>query len=92
MGSTSQDMAPPMIAGMAKDWCIRQAQQNKQPSYCWFFDRQLPGDNNGAITGWEPTAPDQKKMMIWGEKMPRMGKPSQLKMWYTMFTNKAVGE
>ena len=140
MGSTSQDMAPPMIAGMAKDWCIRQTQQNKQPSYCWFFDRQLPGDNNGAwhsselwyffgtlkngwrpftdhdyklsdlmtdalcnfaktgnpnggaITGWEPTTANQKKMMIWGEKLPHMGKPSQVKMWYTMFTNKAVGE
>lgn len=48
MGSTSEDMMPVFIAEMAKDWCIRQDKQNKQPSYCWFFDRQLPGDENGA--------------------------------------------
>lgn len=48
MGSTSEDMMPAIIAGMAKDWCIRQDRQGKQKSYCWFFDRQLPGDENGA--------------------------------------------
>ena len=48
MGSTSEDMMPVFIGGMAKDWCIRQDKQGKQPSYCWFFDRQLPGDENGA--------------------------------------------
>ena len=140
MGSTSQDMAPPVIGGMAKNWCVLQDKQNKQPSYCWFFDRQLPGDENGAWhsselwyffgtlkngwrpftdhdylisdkmatalcnfakTGnpndqgsdmWKPTTASQKQMMIWGEKLPKMGKPSQLKLWHTMFTNKAVGE
>ena len=44
MGSTSEDMAPPMLYAMAKDWCLRQ----NQPSYCYYFDRQLPGDNHGA--------------------------------------------
>ena len=43
-GSTSQDMAPPVLQGMARKWI---AQRNK-PSYTWYFDRQLPGDNNGA--------------------------------------------
>ena len=33
---------------MAKDWCKTQAAQDKQDSYCWFFDRKLPGDDNGA--------------------------------------------
>ena len=48
MGATSQDMMPLFIYGMAKDWCSLQAKQGKQPSYCWFFDRQLPGDDKGA--------------------------------------------
>lgn len=48
MGSTSEDMAPPIISGMARNWCIRQDEQKKQPGYCWFFDRKLPGDDNGA--------------------------------------------
>ena len=140
MGSTSEDMAPPVIADMAKNWCIRQDEQKKQPSYCWFFDRKLPGDDNGAWhsselwyffgtlkngwrpfaehdyqvsdvmatalcnfakTGnpnaegeskWKPTTTKQKQMMIWGEDLPHMGKPNKWKLWYTMFTNKAVGE
>jgi para-nitrobenzyl esterase len=140
MGSTSEDMAPPIIAGMAKDWCVRQAKQQKQPSYCWYFDRKLPGDDNGAwhsselwyffgtlkngwrpftdhdykiseamatalcnfaktgnpngegLPTWEPTLTAKDQIMIWGEKEPYMGKPSKLKQWITMFTNKAVGE
>jgi len=140
MGSTSQDMAPPIIADMAKNWCIRQDEQKKKTGYCWFFDRQLPGDQCGAWhsselwyffgtlsncwrpftkhdykisdamvtalcnfakTGnpneegsdiWKPTTKPQDKIMIWGEKMPKMGKTNKLKLWYTMFTNKAVGE
>ena len=43
-GSTSEDIMPPIIYQMAKDWCA--AQQEK--SYAWFFDRRLPGDDNGA--------------------------------------------
>lgn len=31
-------------------------------------------------------------MMIWGEEMPHIGKPSTFKMWKTMLTNKNVGE
>jgi len=43
-GSTSEDMMPPIIQSMARKWCAAQP----VPSYCWFFDRQLPGDDNGA--------------------------------------------
>ena len=48
MGSTSEDIVPLVIHGMAKDWCKIQSEQNKQNSYCWFFDRRLPGDDKGA--------------------------------------------
>ncbi len=48
MGSTSHDIVPPYVFQMAKEWCIKQAKQGKQDSYCWFFDRKLPGDENGA--------------------------------------------
>ena len=43
-GSTSEDMMPPFIFDMAKNWCEGQ----KKRSYCWFFDRKLPGDDHGA--------------------------------------------
>ena len=43
-GSTSEDMMPPILQGMARKWCAAQL----QPSYTWYFDRQLPGDHNGA--------------------------------------------
>lgn len=48
MGSTSEDIVPPLVHKMAKEWCRLQADQGKQPSYAWFFDRRLPGDGNGA--------------------------------------------
>ena len=43
-GSTSHDMAPPILFHMTKKWISSQ----KKPSYVWFFDRMLPGDKNGA--------------------------------------------
>ena len=43
-GSTSQDMMPPILYAMGKGWCKSQ----EKLSYCWYFDRQLPGDKNGA--------------------------------------------
>lgn len=48
MGSTSHDIVPPFVFEMAKNWCIAQAKQGKQDSFCWFFDRMLPGDDCGA--------------------------------------------
>jgi para-nitrobenzyl esterase len=43
-GSTSEDMAPPILQNMTRKWI---AARNK-PGYTWYFDRQLPGDKNGA--------------------------------------------
>jgi len=43
-GYTSHDMAPPMLQGMAKKWLAAR----EKPSFAWFFDRMLPGDNHGA--------------------------------------------
>ncbi len=44
VGSTSEDMMPPILYKMGKDWCTAQP----KASYTWFFDRRLPGDENGA--------------------------------------------
>ena len=43
-GSTSEDVMPPIIYKMGCSWCEAQ----KKPSFAWFFDRKLPGDDNGA--------------------------------------------
>ena len=48
MGSTSEDVVPPIVHKMAKGWARLQANQGKQPSYAYFFSRQLPGDEKGA--------------------------------------------
>ena len=134
VGSTSEDMMPPILYQMAKDWCAAQ----KDPGYLWFFDRRLPGDKNGAWhssdlwywfgtleNSWRPMEEKDRVLSAQmvdylcnfvrngdpnGEGLPRwdnaasgcamrlgegesgMGKPSKLKMYYTMFTNKAVGE
>ena len=43
-GSTSEDMAPPILQTMTRKWISAR----EQPSYTWYFDRQLPGDDCGA--------------------------------------------
>ena len=43
-GSTSEDMMPPILFSMSRKWCEVQ----EKPSYTWYFDRQLPGDEHGA--------------------------------------------
>ena len=43
-GVTSEDMMPPILFSMSRDWCAVQTEK----SYVWFFDRQLPGDDCGA--------------------------------------------
>ena len=43
-GSTSHDMVPPVLQSMARKWIS----QREKPSYTWYFDRMLPGDNCGA--------------------------------------------
>ena len=42
-GTTSEDMMPPILHSMAKKWNAAQT-----TGYTWHFDRQLPGDENGA--------------------------------------------
>lgn len=44
IGTTSEDMMPPILYSMAKKWCEKQ----NSPAYLWFFERQLPGDDHGA--------------------------------------------
>ena len=44
IGSTSHDVMPPILYSMSKKWCAAQ----QTPSYLWFFERNLPGDNHGA--------------------------------------------
>ena len=43
-GSTSHDMVPPILQGMTRKWIANR----EKPSYTLYFDRMLPGDNNGA--------------------------------------------
>lgn len=47
MGSNSEDMIPPIIHKMAKEWCLT-VEKHGNKGYMYFFDRQLPGDDNGA--------------------------------------------
>ena len=44
IGSTSEDIIPPIIHDMSKKWALKQ----EVASYCFMFDHQLPGDQNGA--------------------------------------------
>ena len=48
IGMTSEDIMPPILYTMVKGWCKTQNAQNGPACYGWFFDRQLPGDKNGA--------------------------------------------
>lgn len=70
MGSTSEDIVPPIVHKMAKNWSRMQSDQGGFPSYTYFFDRQLPGDDCGAWhssdlwyafgtldNGWRPFTP-----------------------------------
>ena len=44
IGITSEDMMPPILYNMSKKWSDAQS----TPAYTWYFNRQLPGDTNGA--------------------------------------------
>ena len=135
LGSNSEDIIPPLIYSMSKKWCMNQ----KTPSYLWFFNHQLPGDNCGAWHSsdlwywfgtldncWRPLTdedyklsnimttyltnfaktgnPNDEDLVNWesitkSQKLPinfnnniQMKKVNTIKLWYTMFTNKAVGE
>ena len=43
-GSNSHDLMVPILFNMCKSWCSAQ----DVPSFAWYFDRNLPGDGNGA--------------------------------------------
>ena len=135
-GSTSHDMAPPILHSMTRKW----VSAREKDSFVWFFDRMLPGDNCGAwhssdlwywfgtlencwrpmerkdydlsdqmvkylcsfarsgdpngegLVKWNPASQKHSNVLLLGEKETGMGKPNGLRLWYTMFTNKAVGE
>ena len=43
IGTTSEDVVPPILYSMAKAWC-----GGNDNAYRWFFERRLPGDDHGA--------------------------------------------
>ena len=43
-GSTSHDMAPPVMQMLTKKWLGGKM----TPGFVWYFERMLPGDSNGA--------------------------------------------
>lgn len=66
-GSTSEDMMPPILLNMAKNWCAAQ----EKPGYTWFFDRQLPGDDCGA---WHSA-----DLWYWFGTLPNCWRPMEQK-------------
>ncbi len=66
-GSTSEDMAPPILQGMARKWIA----QRQKPSYTWYFDRKLPGDDNGA---WHSS-----DLWYWFGTLPNCWRPMEQK-------------
>ena len=133
IGTTSHDVMPPILYSMAKDWCVKQS----TPSYLWFFERNLPGDDHGAWHSadlwywfgtldncWRPFTerdralsdemsdrlcafaatgnPNTADYATWqeggnaalafGDISTEIKNPAALKLWVTMFTNKAPGE
>ena len=66
-GSTSEDMMPPILQSMARKWCTAQ----EKNSYVWYFDRQLPGDENGA---WHSS-----DLWYWFGTLPNCWRPMEQK-------------
>ena len=66
-GSTSEDMGPPIIYSMARNWCAAQ----RKKSYAWFFDRRLPGDHCGA---WHSS-----DLWYWFGTLPNCWRPMEQK-------------
>lgn len=65
-GATSQDMMPPILHNMAKKWNTSQ-----ESGYTWHFDRQLPGDENGA---WHSS-----DLWYWFGTLPNCWRPMEEK-------------
>ncbi len=66
-GSTSHDMAPPILQSMTKKWISNR----EKPSYTWYFDRMLPGDENGA---WHSS-----DLWYWFGTLPNCWRPMEQK-------------
>ena len=64
-GSTSHDMAPPILLALTKKWITAQG------GYTWFFDRMLPGDNCGA---WHSS-----DLWYWFGTLPNCWRPMEEK-------------
>ena len=68
-GCNSQDLMPPILYAMGKNWCKAQ----DVPSYSWYFERKLPGDNNGA---WHSA-----DLWYWFGTLPNCWRPFEEKDW-----------
>jgi para-nitrobenzyl esterase len=66
-GSTSEDMAPPVLYHLTKSWLAKQ----DSDAYCWYFDRQLPGDDCGA---WHSA-----DLWYWFGTLPNCWRPMEKK-------------
>ena len=66
-GSTSEDIAPPVLQGMTRKWIA----SREKPSYTWYFSRQLPGDNCGA---WHSA-----DLWYWFGTLPNCWRPMEQK-------------
>ena len=66
-GSTSHDMAPPVLQGMTKKWISAR----EKASYTWYFDRMLPGDDCGA---WHSS-----DLWYWFGTLPNCWRPMEQK-------------
>ena len=66
-GSTSHDMAPPVLQNMTRKWIAKR----EKPSYTWYFDRMLPGDENGA---WHSS-----DLWYWFGTLPNCWRPMEEK-------------
>jgi para-nitrobenzyl esterase len=66
-GSTSHDMAPPVLQGMTKKWISNR----EKASYTWYFDRMLPGDDCGA---WHSS-----DLWYWFGTLPNCWRPMEQK-------------
>ena len=47
-GTTKDDMLAPVLTGMAKEWAALQFEKGYPSAYCFWFGRNLPGDDKGA--------------------------------------------
>ena len=66
-GSTSHDMAPPILQSMTRKWISNR----EKPSYTWYFDRMLPGDDCGA---WHSS-----DLWYWFGTLPNCWRPMEQK-------------